>query len=142
VKVKQAAVPHRGGQPDAAPRLPGALHDQAEEGGRGPDPADEDVLEEVLALAEEAARTPCEDAHGPVVGEDGTPVYEIHASIHTLCDYLPLAERLGTSAFGESGSPDGMDALNLAYCEMVAGGLRAIEPEDDGRRPFDRGWRG
>jgi hypothetical protein len=29
--------------------------------------------------------------------------------------------RLGAGAFGESGSPDGLDALNLAYCEAVAG---------------------
>jgi hypothetical protein len=50
-------------------------------------------------------------------------------------------KRLGTSAFGESGSPDGMDALNLAYCEYLAGGPQAVEPDDAGRRPFDRVWR-
>jgi hypothetical protein len=37
--------------------------------------------------------------------------------------------RLGAGAFGESGSPDGLDALNLAYCEAVAGGPQAVEPE-------------
>jgi hypothetical protein len=56
--------------------------------------------------------------------------------------------RLGGGAFGESGSPDGLDALNLSYCEAVACGPQAIEPDPrpDGcghyrERLGGRGWR-
>jgi hypothetical protein len=67
------------------------------------------------------------------------PVWKVNGSGQVQVERKEETQkRLGGGAFGESGSPDSMDALNLSYLEHLAGGPQAFEPDGGPRRPYGR----